>query len=234
MSIPLLNYSLSTQNQRVDGFEYLPGEEQPKIYTTDDVPAAVEMDEIIWAAYRQIFSEHQILSSTAQPFLESQLRFNQIKVKDFIRGLLLSESFLNFNYNFNNNYRFVEMCIQRVLGRDIYNEREKLAFSIVIASKGLKTFFNTLLESDEYIENFGDNTVPYQRRRVIAQRSKGEIPFNLKTPRMGKDFAAKQGMPQLLWAGPVRKFRPQEQKPKAGDPALFLNMVNDIQPLLIS
>nr|YP_010196938.1 phycobilisome rod-core linker polypeptide [Crassiphycus corneus]UAD84742.1 phycobilisome rod-core linker polypeptide [Crassiphycus corneus] len=228
MSIPLLNYSFSTQNQRVDGFEYLPGEEQPKIYTTDDVPAAIEMDEIIWAAYRQIFSEHQILSITTQPFLESQLRFNQIKVKDFIKGLLVSESFYTFNYNVNNNYRFVEMCIQRVLGRDVYNQREKLAFSIIIASKGLKTFFNILLDSDEYIENFGDNTVPYQRRRVIAQRSKGEVPFNLKTPRMGKDFLAKQGMPQLLWAGPVRKFRPQEQQPKAGDPALFLSMVKDL------
>nr|YP_009346896.1 phycobilisome rod-core linker polypeptide [Gracilaria firma]YP_009497925.1 CpcG [Gracilaria changii]APR74431.1 phycobilisome rod-core linker polypeptide [Gracilaria firma]ART65189.1 CpcG [Gracilaria changii] len=228
MSIPLLNYSLSTQNQRVDGFEYLPGEEQPKIYTTDDVPTAIEMDEIIWAAYRQIFSEHQILVRTAQPFLESQLRFNQIKVKDFIKGLLLSESFRALNYNFNNNYRFVEMCIQRVLGRDVYNQREKLAFSIIIASKGLKAFFNTLLESDEYIENFADNTVPYQRRRVIAQRSKGEVPFNLKTPRMGKDFLLKQGMPQLLWAGPVRKFRPQEQQPKAGDPALFLSMVKDL------
>nr|YP_009510399.1 phycobilisome rod-core linker polypeptide [Gracilaria caudata]YP_010196116.1 phycobilisome rod-core linker polypeptide [Gracilaria caudata]AXI96072.1 phycobilisome rod-core linker polypeptide [Gracilaria caudata]UAD83513.1 phycobilisome rod-core linker polypeptide [Gracilaria caudata] len=228
MSIPLLNYSLSTQNQRVDGFEYLPGEEQPKIYTTDDVPAAIEMDEIIWAAYRQIFSEHQILSRTTQPFLESQLRFNQIKVKDFIKGLLVSESFRTFNYNVNNNYRFVEMCIQRVLGRDVYNQREKLAFSIIIASKGLKTFFNILLNSDEYVENFGDNTVPYQRRRVIAQRSKGEVPFNLKTPRMGKNFLVKQGMPQLLWAGPVRKFRPQEQQPKAGDPALFLNMVKDL------
>nr|YP_010198950.1 phycobilisome rod-core linker polypeptide [Hydropuntia urvillei]UAD88399.1 phycobilisome rod-core linker polypeptide [Hydropuntia urvillei] len=233
MSIPLLNYSLSTQNQRVDGFEFFPGEEQPKIYTTDDLPEAVEMDEIIWAAYRQIFSEHQTLSGTAQSFLESQLRFNQIKVKDFIKGLLLSESFRNFNYNINNNYRFVEMCIQRVLGRDVYNQREKLAFSIIVASKGLEAFFDTLLDSDEYVENFGDNTVPYQRRRVIAQRSKGEVPFNLKTPRIGKEFLVKQGMPQLLWAGPVRKFRPQEQQPKAGDPALFLNMVNEVALLPI-
>nr|YP_010485075.1 phycobilisome rod-core linker protein [Hypnea cervicornis]UVW80769.1 phycobilisome rod-core linker protein [Hypnea cervicornis] len=231
MSIPVLNYSFSTQNQRVDGFEYYPGEEQPKIYTTENLPTAYEMDEIIWAAYRQIFSEHQILSSNAEPFLESQLRFNQIKVKDFIKGLLLSESFRDLNYNFNNNYRFVEMCIQRVLGRDIYNKREKLAFSIIVASEGLEYFFDILLNSDEYTENFGDNTVPYQRRRIIAQRSKGEMPFNLKTPRMGKDFLIKQGMPQLLWSGPVRTFRPQEQQPKAGDPALFLNMVLDVSPI---
>nr|YP_010904235.1 phycobilisome rod-core linker polypeptide [Catenella fusiformis]WCH57486.1 phycobilisome rod-core linker polypeptide [Catenella fusiformis] len=233
MPIPILNYSFCTQNQRVDGFEYCPGEEQPKIYTTDSLPTAYEMDEIIWSAYRQIFSEHQILSSTRQPFLESQLRFNQIKIKDFMKGLLLSQAFRDFNYNVNNNYRFVEMCIQRVLGRDVYNEREKLAFSVIIASRGLEAFIDILLSSDEYEYNFGDNTVPYQRRRVIAQRSKGEVPFNLKTPRMGKEFLGKQEMPQLLWPGPIRKFRPQEQSPKAGDPALFLNMVFEVSPSTI-
>lgn len=234
MSIPILNYSFSTQNQRVDGFEYLPGEEQPKIYTTDDLPTSIDMDEIIWAAYRQIFSEHQILNSTREFFLESQLRFNQIKVKDFIKGLLLSQAFRNLNYDVNNNYRFVEMCIQRVLGRDIYNDRERLAFAVIIGSKGLEVFIDILLDSDEYQDNFGNNMVPYQRRRIIAQRSKGEVPFNLKTPRMGKEFLVKQGMPQLLWAGPVRQFRPQEQSPRAGDPALFLNMVDDIVPIIVS
>nr|QCI04410.1 gbilisome rod-core linker polypeptide [Antithamnion hubbsii] len=228
MSIPMLNYSLSTQNQRVNGFEFLPGEEQPQIYTTDNLPTSLEMDEIIWAAYRQIFSEHQILSSNNDPFIESQLRFNQIKIKDFIKHLLLSESFRVLNYDSNNNYRFAEMCVQRVLGRDIYNEREKLALAVIIGSRGLEAFFDILLNSNEYAENFGDSTVPYQRRRIIAQRSKGEIPFNLKTPRMSQDFLYKQGMPQLMWPGSVRKFRPQEQEPKAGDPALFLNMVLDI------
>ena len=228
MSIPVLNYSLSTQNQRVYSFEYLPSEEQPKCYTTDDLPTALEMDQIIWAAYRQIFSEHQLLSSTRQPFLESQLRFNQIKVKDFIKGLILSDAFRYLNYDVNNNYRFVEMCIQRILGREIYNNREKLAFAVIIGSEGLETFIDLLINSEEYEENFGDNTIPYQRRRIIAQRSKGEIPFNLKTPRLAQDFLYKQGMPQLLWAGPVHRFRPQEQNPKAGDPALFLNMVQDL------
>nr|QCI04595.1 gbilisome rod-core linker polypeptide [Apoglossum ruscifolium] len=228
MSIPILKYSLSTQNQRVNSFEYLAGEEQPKVYSTDNLPNALDMDEIIWAAYRQIFSEHQILFDARQIFLESQLRFNQIRIKDFIKGLLLSNTFRSLNYDVNNNYRFVEMCIQRVLGRDVYNEREKLAFAVIIGEKGIESFIDTILNSDEYIENFGDNIVPYQRRRIIAQRNKGEIPFNLKTPRLNQSFLNKQGLPQLLWSGAVRKFRPQEQKPKAGDPALFLEMVNDI------
>nr|ARW68666.1 phycobilisome rod-core linker polypeptide [Palisada sp.] len=228
MSIPILNYSLSTHNHRVNSFEYLAGEEQPKLYTTVNLPSSVEMDEIIWAAYRQIFSEHQTLASTKQPFLESQLRFNQITIKNFIKGLLLSSEFRYLNYDVNNNYRFVEMCVQRVLGRDIYNKREKLAFSIVLASKGIESFIDLLMNSDEYNDNFGEFIVPYQRRRIIFQRNKGEIPFNLKTPRLDYSFLSKQFMPQLSWSGPVRRFRPQEQIPKAGDPALFFSMLNDI------
>lgn len=228
MSIPILEYSLSTQNQRVNSFEYLAGEEQPKIYTTENLPNAYEMDEIIWAAYRQIFSEHQILLNTRQIFLESQLRFNQIKVRDFIKGLLLSDTFRFLNFDINNNYRFAEICIQRTLGRDVYNEREKLAYSIVIASKGLEYFINCILNSEEYISNFGDDIVPYQRRRIITQRNKGEIPFNLKTPRFDQNILGPKTSPQIMWSGAIRRFRPQEQQPKAGDPSLFLNMVNSI------
>ena len=228
MSIPILRYSLSTHNHRVNSFENLTGEEQPKLYTTENLPSSLEIDEIIWASYRQIFSEHQILSMNRQPFLESQLRFNQINVKDFIKGIVLSSQFRYLNYDVNNNYRFVEICIQRILGRDVYNEREKLAFSVIIGSKGLEKFIDILLNSDEYLENFGENTVPYQRRRIIFQRNKGEIPFNLKTPRLNYSFLPKQFMPTLSWSGPIRRFRPQEQKPKAGDPALFLGMLSDI------
>lgn len=225
MSIPFLQYPYSTQNQRVESFELNAGDEQYRIYSIDDLPTASEVDAIIWAAYRQIFSEHQILRSTRQPFLESQLRFNQITVRDFIKALITSAAFRDLNYNVNNNYRFVEMCVQRVLGRDVYNETEKIAWSIVIATKGLEGFAEALVNTTEYLNNFGDNTVPYQRRRVIPQRIQGEVPFNLKTPRYGDDFRAKLAPMQFSWASPIRRFVPQEQKPKAGDPALFLSMV---------
>ena len=224
MSIPLLTYSLSTQNQRVEGFEASPGDEQPKLYTTSELPTAAEMDEIIWACYRQIFSEHQILKSTREVFLESQLRFNQIKIKDFIKGLLLSKNFHLLNYYPNNNYRFVELCIQRVLGRDIYNAREKMAFAVIIGSRGLETFLDLLLESDEYFDNFNDSVVPYQRRRIIAQRNKGETPFNLKTPRCntGTDLQKKPAQ------GTIRSFSVPTQNPKSGDPILFMNMLSEL------
>ena len=176
MSLSLLSYPLSSQNQRVNGYE-VPGEEQPRIYTTNNLPKGSDIDEMIWACYRQIFNEQQIIKYHRQPVLESQFSYGQITVQEFIRGLLLSDSFRRLNYESNNNYRFVEMCIQRVLGRNVYNNQEKLSWSIVLASKGLIGFVDELLNSDEYIDNFGSDTVPYQRRRILPQRSIGELPF---------------------------------------------------------
>lgn len=176
MSLSLMSYPLSSQNQRVNGYE-MPGDEQPRIYTTDNLPQGSDTDGIIWACYRQLFNEQQIIKYHRQIPLESQLRSGQITVREFIRGLALSDSFRRLNYESNNNYRFVEMCIQRILGRKVYNNQEKLAWSIIIATKGVVGFIDDLLSSEEYLSNFGYNTVPYQRRRILPQRSQGELPF---------------------------------------------------------
>jgi phycobilisome rod-core linker protein len=195
MSIPLLTYAPNSQNNRVHGFE-VPGDEHSRIFTTDNLLTSSELDNSISAAYRQIFHEQQMLAHHRQRFLESQLRMGQITVKDFIRGLVLSDSFRRLVFDTNNNYRFAEICIQRILGRNVYNEREKIAWSIVIATKGIPGFIDDLLNSDEYLDNFGDNTVPYQRRRILQQRTQGELPFE-RMARYDRYHLAK--LPKQTW-----------------------------------
>lgn len=226
MSLPLLNYIPSSQNQRVEGYE-VPGEEQLKA-TAGMMTSEEDVEAIIWAAYRQIFSEHQMLTSNRQRFLESQLRYGQISVRDFIGGLLTSDAFRRLNYEPNSNYRFVELCVQRTLGRDVYNEQEKIAWSIVVATKGVNGFVEDLLNSEEYLNNFGEDTVPYQRRRVLPQKGEGETPFNLKTPRYGPYHRQQLGFPQIVWQNQVRRFTPQEKQAKAGDPSLYLAVARSL------
>ncbi len=227
MAIPLLEYKPISRNVRVAGYE-IAGEELPKIYSSESIPSGSEWDELIWAAYRQIYSEHQILKKSRQTFLESQLKDGQITVRDFIRGLATSDPFLRRNYETNSNYRFVEMCVQRILGRDVYSQREKIAWSIVIATKGVKGFIDQLLDSEEYLSNYGYDTVPYQRRRVLPQRVEGETPFNLKTPRYGAYHRSVLGFPQMIWQTSVRRFTPQEKQAKAGDPSLYLDTARSL------
>jgi phycobilisome rod-core linker protein len=225
VAIPLLSYSPSSQNTRVASFE-VPGDEQPRIFSSDNLLSASDMDVLIEAAYRQIF--FHAFAADREPFLESQLRSGQITVRDFIRGLLLSDTYKRSFYNLNSNYRFVEQTVQRVLGRDLYNQRESIAWSIVVATKGMKGFVDQLLNSQEYLEAFGDATVPYQRRRVLPGRSSGEMPFNLKSPRYDEYYRRKLGFPQMIWQNATRTFKPQEQRSKAGDPGNFLDMARSI------
>jgi phycobilisome rod-core linker protein len=225
LAIPFLEYAPKSQNTRVAGYE-IGGDEQPKVYNAENVLSSADKNELIEAAYRQIF--FHAFKSDRQIALESQLRNGQITVRDFIRGLLLSETFKNSFYEKNSNYRFVEQCVQRVLGRDVYSEREKIAWSIVVATKGIKGFVDQLLSCDEYLENFGYDTVPYQRRRYLASRSVGEIPFNIKSPRYEAYHRSQLGFPQIIWQNQVRTFIPQEKKTQAGNPSLFLDMARSI------
>ena len=199
MTIPLLYYPLSSQNHRVQGFE-VRGDEYPRQQTLDNLATGTEMDGIIGAAYRQILNEQQIIKAYRQPYLEAQLRNGQISIKDFIRGLLLSDSFRRLIYETNSNYRCVELCIQRVLGRPVYNNQEKLSYSIILATKGLQGFVDALLDGEEYEIHFGYNCVPYQRCRILPQRTKGELPF-ARMARYDRNY-----LKQLYQSGQLRKF----------------------------
>jgi phycobilisome rod-core linker protein len=226
VAIPLLEYAPLSQNNRVTGYE-IPGDEQPRIFSTDNLLSATDLDNLIEAAYRQIF--FHAFASDRERFLESQLRSGQITVREFIRGLCLSKTFTGSFYNLNSNYRFVEHCVQRILGRDVYSEREKIAWSIVVATKGRAGFINDLLNSDEYLENFGDSIVPYQRRRVLPSGA-SQLPFNIKSPRYDEYHRAQLGFPQIIWQTIVRRYTPPDKQAKAGDPALFASMAQSINP----
>lgn len=238
VTIPLLAYDPSSQNQRVDGYE-VPGDEQSGIFSlnqpfsTVDVDA-LDMDALISAAYRQIFHEQQMLKSNRQTLLESQLRGGLISVKDFVRGLAISDAFRTWNYEVNNNYRFAELCVQRLLGRNVYDSKETLAWSIVLATQGVGGLVDALMGSEEYITNFGDRTVPYQRRRVLPQRAQGDLPFE-RSPRytqdhlttlesLGYDFSANRRLAQGDWIETPDGVRKAAGAVTAGL-AIFLSLV---------
>jgi phycobilisome rod-core linker protein len=226
MALPLLQYPPSSQNPRVTDFD-IPGDEQFRIFSTDNILSDTDMGNLIDSAYRQIF--FHAFECNRERVLESQLRNGQITVRDFVRGLMVSKTFIESFYDKNSNYRFVEHCIEKALGRLVYSEREKIAWSAVVMTKGVAGFVDELLNSDEYLNAFGYNVVPYQRRRITAGRSEGQVRFNIKSPRYGAYHRAKLGFPQTIWQTVVGSYVAPDRKPKTGDPAEFLKMARGIK-----
>lgn len=185
MTLPLLDYKPTTQNQRVQSFGIADfNDDTPYVYRLEDATSAANMDELIQAAYRQVFNEQEMLQFNRQIALETQLKNRSISVRDFIRGLAKSERFYRLVVEPNNNYRLVELSLKRLLGRSPYNHEEEIAWSIQIATKGWSAFVDALIDSAEYGQMFGDNIVPYQRKRM------NDRPFSF-TPRYGADYRDK-------------------------------------------
>jgi phycobilisome rod-core linker protein len=220
MSIPLLQYTPKSQNQRVEGYE-VPSEDTPSIYRLSAAYSDADIDAIIWAGYRQIFSEHLILESYRQPNLESQLRNRAINIRDFVRGLGKSDVYRELVGETNSNYRLVDITLKRFLGRAAYNKDEEIAWSIVIATKGLHGFIDALLDSEEYRQNFGDDIVPFQRRRYKDR------PFNLVNPRYA-DYWRNRQIAQYLegrtYYQVVRSGESVQRGVRQAIPATFLSM----------
>lgn len=228
MALPLLDYKPTTQNHRVRSFGKADqNEDTPYIYRLEDVSSTTEMEALIWACYRQVFSEHETLKFNRQVTLESRLRNGSVTVRGFIAELAKSERFYRTVVEVNNNYRLVQICLKRLLGRDSYNKDEEIAWSIKIATKGFTGFVDELVNSEEYTNAFGEYTVPYQRKRMEGR------PFNLVTPRYGEDFQESVGTVKNDWRFTVEKYytkRFQERNLAEGDPRRFAGIAAAIAP----
>jgi len=116
MALPLLATRPITQNARVNNFA-IGSDEAPR--------PQVDVEEQIEQAYRQIF--FHAFKVDREPMLEMQLRNNDISVREFVRGLLLSRKFREGFYRCNSNYRVVEQVVGRVLGREVHGDQERIA-----------------------------------------------------------------------------------------------------------
>lgn len=225
MALPLLQYAPTTQNNRVAAIRVASDENQ-RSRQMDISMDAENLTTVIESAYRQIF--FHAFKSDRETFLESQLRNGQITVRDFIRGLCLSDTFKRSFYSLNSNYKVVRHLVEKVLGRKTHGKSEEIAWSIVIATKGVEGMVDALLDSEEYLNAFGYDTVPYQRNRVLPGRELGETPFNITTPRYDEYYRSILGFPQVVYTGIAKALPPRAKRIRGGFPEDYLPWVRGL------
>ena len=128
----------------------------------------------------------------------------------------------------NSNYKVVRHLVERLLGRKTSGKGEELSWSIVIATKGVAGMVDALLDSEEYLDNFGFDTVPYQRHRVLPGRDLGDTPFNITTPRYDEYHRNKLGFPQIIYTGEVKSLPARARRKRGGDPADYMAWVGSM------
>ena len=186
MAIPQRQFIASTQNSRVGGI----------IKGSIEINSEYDTEQLINKCYKQIF--FHLLEVDREVYLESQLRNRSITVRDFIRGLFLSDRFHRGYIECNNNYRLAEQVIAKALGRKTYNGEEGLALSIMIAEKGFQHLINYILDSEQYMTRFGYDIPPSEVSRVIPGKEKSSTPLYQQYPRYGYDWQKKLTSNKLI------------------------------------
>ena len=120
---------------------------------------------VIRAAYRQVF-ERDIAkgySQTPAPVEATQVAQGKISMREFIRALGRSKEYRQQFFDPFVNSKVVELAYRHFLGRGISSIEEfRKAFSI-LSEQGLNGIVDVLVNSKEYAQIFGENTVPYLR-----------------------------------------------------------------------
>ncbi len=225
MALPLLNYAPITQNSRVSPFR-VGSDEDPRAASMEKAMDREDQNFVIESAYRQIF--FHAFKVDRDRTLESQLRDGQITVRDFIRSLCLSDTFTRSFYNLNSNYKVARHLVEKLLGRPTYGKAEEIAWSAVLMTRGVKGMVDDILNSEEYLEAFGYDTVPYHRNRVVGSREVGETPFNITSPRYDSYYRGILGFPQIVYTGTARAFPERAQQRRGGYPEDYLAWVRSL------
>ncbi|MGK7933838.1 MAG: phycobilisome rod-core linker polypeptide [Microcystaceae cyanobacterium] len=123
-----------------------------------------EKNEVVKAAYRQLF-ERDITRAYSQSisYLESQVKNGDISMKEFVRRLCKSPLYRQQFFEPFINSRALELAFRHILGRGPSSREEVQQYFSIISNGGLPAIVDALVDSQEYADYFGEETVPYIR-----------------------------------------------------------------------
>ncbi len=126
-------------------------------WTKEDAQIAIAQ------VYRQVLGNDHLMNSERLTSAESLLGDGSISVRDFVRAVAKSELYKSkFFYN-NYHPRTIELNFKHLLGRAPYDESEIIEHLDIYQNQGFEADIDSYIDSDEYVQNFGDHIVPYYR-----------------------------------------------------------------------
>jgi phycobilisome core-membrane linker protein len=139
--------------------------EQTKVFKLTETNDKALVQNTIRAAYRQIFErdiEPYIVKNQFSD-LESKLRNGETNLKEFIEALGGSDLYIKEFYTPYPNTKVIELGTKHFLGRAPLDQVEIRKYNQILASEGLRGFVGAMVNSPEYAQAFGEDTVPYNR-----------------------------------------------------------------------
>ena len=152
------------------------------------------IDTTIRAVYKLVLGNPHVMESERLISAESKLTNGEISVREFVRIVAKSDFYRDRYFSSCAPYRFVELNFLHLLGRAPQDQREVSEHIVRCVAEGYDAEIDSYIDSDEYQEAFGENTVPFYRGKDSAANAK-QIGYN-------RMFALDRGAAQVDSAVP--------------------------------
>ena len=129
-------------------------------YSPDD---SASLNEVIAAAYRQVFGNAHVMDFERSVELEAELRDGRLTVREFIKGLAKSSFYKSRFFSSVAPQRGIELNYKHLLGRAPETQAEISAKIALLSEHGHDAVIDSIVDSAEYLEVFGSDIVPYAR-----------------------------------------------------------------------
>jgi phycoerythrin-associated linker protein len=132
---------------------------------------------VIRAVYKQVLGNPHLMESERLLEAESKFCEGRYSVRDFVRAVAKSDQYRDRFFGASAPYRFVELNFKHLLGRAPSDQAEISEHIRRRHEAGYEAEIDSYIDSDEYRENFGDNTVPYYRG-TTSQVGQKQVAYN--------------------------------------------------------
>ena len=124
----------------------------------------IEKDDVVRAAYRQVFERDvaRPYSTMLEP-LVSKIKGGLWTMKEFVRQLGKSRLYRQLYYEPYSISRSIELASRHFLGRGLSCLEEFQTCFEVVSERGFPALVDAFIDSQEYADYFGEETVPYLR-----------------------------------------------------------------------
>ncbi len=139
--------------------------QQTRIFKLISLVEKADVERVIQATYRQIFERdlNPYIIQNEFTALESKLSNGEINVKEFVEGLGISSLYIKEFYTAYPNTKVIELGLKHFLGRAPRDQSEIRMYNQILARQGIRSFVSAVVNSMEYSQVFGEDTVPYRR-----------------------------------------------------------------------
>jgi phycoerythrin-associated linker protein len=116
---------------------------------------------LIRAVYKQVLGNQYVMDSERLNQAESLFKNGYLSVREFVRTVAKSGLYRSKFFENCNPYHFIELNHKHLLGRAPQNKAEMLHHFTILQEQGVDAEIDSYIDSPEYQERFGEETVPY-------------------------------------------------------------------------